>query len=127
VVWQGSAGDRRPYADHVPKIINSFTMSKRLNIVLPEATVQTIDRMARPGQRSRFIDQAVRHFVAHRSIEALRVQLEHAAVRDQDLDREVASDWLAVDQELWQRLDKAEPPKPGTRSVEKSTSPRSTR
>ena len=102
-------------------------MSKRLNIVLPEATVQTIDRMARPGQRSRFIDQAVRHFVAHRSTEALRAQLERAAVRDQDLDREVASDWRAVDQELWQRLDKAELPKPGIRSVEKSTSPRSTR
>jgi len=102
-------------------------MSKRLNIVLPEATVQTIDRMARPGQRSRFIDQAVQHFVAHRSSEALRAQLERAAVRDQDLDREVASDWLAVDRELWQRLDKAEQPRAGIRSGEKSTSPRSTR
>ena len=102
-------------------------MSKRLNIVLPEATVQTIDRMARPGQRSRFIDQAVRHFVAHRSTEALRAQLERAAVRDQDLDREVAAEWFAVDQEQWQRLDTAEQPKPGIRSGEKSTSPRSTR
>ncbi len=40
-------------------------MTKRLNIVLPEATVQTIDRMAKPGHRGRFIDQAVKHFVAH--------------------------------------------------------------
>lgn len=101
-------------------------MSKRLNIVLPEATVQTIDRIARPGQRSRFIDQAVRHFVEHRSTEALRARLEHAAVRDQDLDREVAAEWLAVDQELWQQPDTVQP-KADIRSGGKSTSPRSTR
>src|ERR1022692_2890524 len=80
-------------------------MSKRINIVLPETTIRTIDRMAPPGQRSRFIDQAVQHFVANRSAEALRAQLEHAAVRDRDLDREIAADWFAVDQESWQRLE----------------------
>ena len=103
-------------------------MSKRINIVLPETTIQTIDRMAPPGQRSRFIDQAVQHFVANRSAEALRAQLEHAAVRDRDLDREIAADWFAVDQESWQRLESSEQQrKPATRSEEKSTSRRSTR
>src|SRR5216683_4042816 len=103
-------------------------MSKRINIVLPEATVQTIDRMAKPGQRSRFINQAVQHFVANRSSEALRVQLERAAVRDRDLDREVANDWFAVDQESWQRLDKPKSQQnPATHGGAKSTSRRSTR
>ena len=103
-------------------------MSKRINIVLPEATVQTIDRMARPGQRSRFINTAVQHYVANRSVEALRAQLERATVRDRDLDREVAADWFAVDQELWQRTDEPKPlRKPSTRGVAKSTSRRSTR
>ena len=111
----------------VDKINDSFTMGKRLNIVLPEATLKTIDRLANPGQRSRFIDQAVRHFVAHRSIEAVRTQLERASVRDRDMDREVASDWFAADQELWQRLNMAEQPKRVIRSAEKSTSRRSTR
>ena len=103
-------------------------MSKRINIVLPVTTIQTIDRMTEPGQRSRFINQAVQHYVANRSAEALRAQLERAAVRDQDLDREVAADWFAVDHETWQRL---EAPtlrrKPATRSAEKSTSRRSIR
>src|SRR5438477_3677712 len=80
-------------------------MSKRINIVLPETTVQTIDRMAKQGQRSRFINQAVQHFVATRSTEALRAQLERAAVRDQVLDREVAADWFAVDRLPLQPLD----------------------
>ena len=101
-------------------------MSRRINIVLPEATVQTIDRMARPGQRSRFINTAVQHYVANRSVEALRAQLERAAVRDRDLDREVAADWFAVDHETWRQLE--EHPmarkKPDTRGAAKSTSRR---
>ena len=103
-------------------------MSKRINILLPEATVQTIDRMAKPGQRSRFINTAVQHYVANRSVEALKTQLEHAAVRDRDLDREVAADWFAVDHETWKKLD--EQPmakrKPATRGGAKSTSRHST-
>jgi hypothetical protein len=97
---------------------------KRINIVLPEATIRTIDRMAVPGERSRFIDQAVRHYVANQSAEALRARLEQATVRDRDLDREIATDWLAVDREIWQRLDRKES---ATRSAERSTSSRSTR
>src|ERR1041385_5240375 len=98
-------------------------MSKRLNIVLPEATIQTIDRLAKPGQRSRFINQAVVHFVANRSAEALRRQLERAAVRDQDLDREVAADWFAVDQQTWQQIDEPKVArKPSSRGGAKSTS-----
>jgi CopG family transcriptional regulator/antitoxin EndoAI len=102
-------------------------MSKRLNIVLPTATVQTIDRLVKPGERSRFINQAVQYYIAERSTEALRARLERAAVRDQDIDREVAADWFAVDQEAWQRLDNPEKAKRRSRSAAKSTSRRSTR
>jgi len=71
-------------------------MSKRITIVLPETTIQTIDRMVKHGQRNRFINDAVLHYLAHRNTEALRSQLGRAAVRDQDLDHEVASDWSAL-------------------------------
>ena len=102
-------------------------MSKRINIVLPETTIQTIDRMAKPGQRSRFIDQAVQHFVATRSTEALRAQLERTAVRDRDLDLEIAAAWFAVDHETCQQLDEPKRRKPAARGAERSTSRRSTR
>ena len=65
-------------------------MRKRINIVLPEATVSTIDRLVKPGERSRFIDLAVQHYVSHRSAEALRNQMEQTAIRDRDLDVEIA-------------------------------------
>ena len=75
-------------------------MSKRINIVLPETTIQAIDRVANPGKRSLFIDQAVQHFISHRSREALRTQLEQAAVRDRDLDREIAADSVRCGQRI---------------------------
>jgi len=55
-------------------------LSKRINIVLPEATVRTVDRMVRPGQRTASstrpdggalqlrpegFDAAIRHVVLH--------------------------------------------------------------
>ena len=102
-------------------------MNKRINIVLPEATIQTIDRMAKPGQRSRFINEAVQHFVSHRSAESLRAQLERGALRDQDLDREIAADGFAADEQAWQVLETQEHKKPATPGAAKSTSRRSTR
>ncbi len=102
-------------------------MRNRINIVLPETTVRAIARLAKPGERSRFIDRAVQHYVATRSTEALRARLEKAAIRDRDLDHQVAEDWLAVDRETWERLEATEKAKkPATRVVGKSSSLRST-
>jgi CopG family transcriptional regulator/antitoxin EndoAI len=74
-------------------------MSKRIHIVLPEETVQTIDRMAIAGNAAAASTQPSSPTVANLSVEALKEQLERAAVRDRDLDREVAGDWFAVDPE----------------------------
>ena len=103
-------------------------MAKRINVMLPEDTVRTIDRLAPPGQRSRFITRAVHHYVITASPEALHERLKQAAIRDQDLDLEIANDWFAVDQEQWQQLDKQEKRQrpPGPKRA-KSTSRRSTR
>ena len=57
----------------------------------------------------------------------LREQLKRAAIRDHDLDQEVASDWFAVDQEQRQQLDHPEkPPRVRGPKEAKSTSRRST-
>jgi hypothetical protein len=83
--------------------------------------------MARPGQRSRFIQSAVLHYFATASPEALQERLKQASLRDQDLDLEIANVWFAVDQEQWQRLEDQERQQPTGRSGVKSTSRRSTR
>jgi hypothetical protein len=42
----------------------------------------------------------------------LQERLKQAAVRDRDLDLEIANDWSAVDQEQCQRLEDQERPRP---------------
>src|SRR4051812_10304618 len=102
-------------------------MAKRINIILPESTISTIDRLAKPGERSRLIDKAVQHYATTRSVEAVREQLKQAALRDRDLDQEIANDWAAVDRESWQHIDHQPNHKTPGRSAGKSTSRRSTR
>src|SRR5579862_9574073 len=101
-------------------------MAKRINVMLADATVRTLDRLSRPGQRSRFIERAIRHYVTTASADALHERLKQAAIRDRDLDRHMADEWLAVDQEQWRRFDKQNKRRaPGPREA-KSTSLRST-
>jgi metal-responsive CopG/Arc/MetJ family transcriptional regulator len=40
-------------------------MRKRVNIPLPEETLELIERVTEHGDRSRFIDEAVKHYVEH--------------------------------------------------------------
>lgn len=103
-------------------------MAKRINVILPEATIRTLDRLARPGQRSRLIERAVQHYVNTASAEALEERLKQAAIRDRDLDMEIARDWFAVDQAQWHKLDEQEKRQaPVGRKEVKSTSRRSIR
>jgi hypothetical protein len=102
-------------------------MAIRINVILPEATIRTIDRLSRPGQRSRFIDRAVQHYVTTASPEALQDRLKQAALRDRDFDTEIADDWFAVDQEQWHGLDKQEKRAKAGPEEARSTSRRSTR
>jgi hypothetical protein len=103
-------------------------MAKRINVILQDATVRTIDRLSRPGQRSRFIERAVQHYVTAATPEALQERLKQAALRDHDFDLEIASDWYAVDREQWQKLDDQEKPQAKAgRKEAKSISQRSTR
>jgi CopG family transcriptional regulator/antitoxin EndoAI len=107
--------------------IRIISMSKRVNIMLPDATVNVLDRVAPKGDRSRFISQAVLHYVDTLSRANLRERLKLGALASARLDLEIAEEWFPVEQEAWQRLEKEEQAKKPTRSAGKSTSRRSTR
>ena len=69
-------------------------MNRRLNITLPEQTVRMLDRAVSRGQRSRLIDEAVRHFVSEQGRANLRMQLERGATARSERDREIAEEWF---------------------------------
>jgi CopG family transcriptional regulator/antitoxin EndoAI len=101
-------------------------MSKRINIMLPDQTVKVLDKVAAKGDRSRFISQAVLHYVHSQSRANLRERLKQGALANARLDLEIAEEWFPVEQEAWQRLEQEEAKKP-SRSAGKSTSRRLTR
>ncbi len=83
-------------------------MNKRLNIMLPEATLKVLDRVAPKGERSRFISKAVLHYVQTQSAANLRDRLKQDALANAGLDLEIAQEWFLVEQEAWQRLEQEE-------------------
>jgi len=77
-------------------------MSKRINIVLPEETIKVLDRVAPKGNRSRFISQAVLHYIDTRSRETLRQRLKQEALENSGRDLALAADWYPLEEEAFQ-------------------------
>lgn len=77
-------------------------MNKRINIVLPETTVAILDRVSAKGERSRLIDQAVRHYVKTEGKQRLRQQLKAGYLANAERDLAMAAEWFLPDEEAWE-------------------------
>jgi CopG family transcriptional regulator/antitoxin EndoAI len=80
---------------------STSTLHRRLNITLPEKTVRLIDRVAKKGDRSSFIAEAVERYVAEIGRANLRKQLKEGAIRRAERDLHVASEWFGIEEETW--------------------------
>lgn len=78
-------------------------MHRRINITLPEETVDWLDRVAHRGERSHLIDQAIRHFGESLGRAQLRKRLKESALRRGELYRSLAEEWFNLDEEAWAR------------------------
>jgi CopG family transcriptional regulator/antitoxin EndoAI len=76
-------------------------MRQRVNITLAEETIRMLDGVAGKGERSRLIDEAVRHFVKARRRETLRTQLKEGARKRAERDLRLAEDWFLLEEESW--------------------------
>lgn len=77
-------------------------MHQRLNITLPEETLQLIDRLTSKGDRSRFIDEAVKYYIAHKSKANLKQQLKEGAIKRAERDLNLVEDWFQLEEEVCQ-------------------------
>jgi CopG family transcriptional regulator/antitoxin EndoAI len=77
-------------------------MHQRINITLPEETLQLIDRVAEKGDRSRFIDRAVKYYVDRVGRANLKKQLKEGAIRRSERDLQLSQDYFAIEEEAWQ-------------------------
>lgn len=81
-------------------------MYRRINITLPEETVQLIDRMVPKGDRSHFINEALKYYIAQTQKNKLKQQLKEGAIRQAERDLNLAQDWIALEEEAWLQKEK---------------------
>ncbi len=68
-------------------------MYQRVNITLPEETLSLVDQIAEKGNRSRFIDQAIRYYVDAMSKARLKKLLKEGAIARAERDLKLAEEW----------------------------------
>lgn len=76
-------------------------MSKRINIMLSDETIRVLDRLAPKGDRSRFISDAVRHYVQDRGTQRLREQLKAGYRANSEESLKMAAEWFPLEEEAW--------------------------
>ena len=78
-----------------------MTVHRRINITLPEETIRLIDRVAKKGDRSFLISEAVHRYVASVGKARLRRLLKEGALRHGDRDLKLAEEWCSLDGTPW--------------------------
>ena len=76
-------------------------MHRRINITLPEETIRLIERVAKKGDRSFLISEAVHRYVASVGKTRLRRLLKEGARRNADRDLKLAEEWAGLDEIPW--------------------------
>ena len=74
---------------------------KRVNITLPDDTLRLLDRLTGKGERSGFLDQAVRFYVGQKGSDNLKKQLRQGAIARAARDLDLAGEWFPIEDEAW--------------------------
>src|SRR5262249_51841017 len=77
-------------------------MRRRVNVSLSEESLRLMDR-AGAGNRSRFIEEAIRVYVLRRGRSSLARALKEGALRRADEDLATASEWFPLEDEAWRK------------------------
>lgn len=77
-------------------------MYQRINVTLPSETLKQLDEYAPKGDRSRFIDEAIQHYINQIQKQKLREQLQLGSILRAERDRALAEDWFVIEEEAWQ-------------------------
>ena len=83
--------------------MNKTATHKRVNITLPDETIRLIEGVTDKGERSRFLDMAVRFYVHRKGKTNLRKLLREGATKQAPRDLALANEWFFVEEELWQK------------------------
>ena len=80
-----------------------MTVYRRINITLPEETIRLIERVAKKGDRSSLITEAVHRYVASVGKSRLRRLLKEGAIRHSKRDLKLVEEWGCLDEIPWRK------------------------
>jgi CopG family transcriptional regulator / antitoxin EndoAI len=78
--------------------------NKRINVILPKTTLEVLAKVAPRGDRSRFIDRAIKQYVASHGRQHLRERLKQEALANAERDLAMAAEWFPLEEEAWQKI-----------------------
>jgi len=74
---------------------------KRIDITLPRQTISLLEKISKKGDRSRFIDEAIRFYAKNINRAKLRKDLEEGAIKNAKLNLTIAKEWFPLENEVW--------------------------
>ena len=77
--------------------------TEKVTLTLPKDLMDTVREIAPQRGISRFVSEALEHFIAARRRQALRERLKAGYLADAALDREMAEEWRPLEEETWMR------------------------
>ncbi|MCP4352515.1 MAG: hypothetical protein GY795_44215 [Desulfobacterales bacterium] len=76
-------------------------MYQKINITLPEQTVNLIEQMTTERNISQFIDEAVKYYIEQVGKISLREQLKNGAIKRAERDLKLSQEWNELEEESW--------------------------
>jgi CopG family transcriptional regulator/antitoxin EndoAI len=79
---------------------NDSTTYQRVDVTLLKETVRLLEKIAKRGDRSRLVDQAIRYYAKEMSRTNLKKQLKDGAIVNASRDLNLVEDWFSIDDEV---------------------------
>ena len=79
---------------------NNSSAYQRVDVTLPRETVRLLEKIAKRGDRSRLVDQAIRYFAKEMSRANLRKQLKEGAITNASRDLNLSEEWFLIDDDV---------------------------
>lgn len=84
--------------------MNQSSSFKRLNITVNADTWDRVKDIVPNRERSKFVDQALRVYLANLKQQMLRNQLKKEALESANEGVRVAKEWFNLDREIWKKI-----------------------
>jgi len=69
---------------------------KSINIILPNSTIELINRAIKKGTRDSFINKVLLFYIKSKKLSNLKKQLREGAIRRSNRDLEITEEWSLI-------------------------------